>query len=192
MWYGERVFIANTKRRGSYLMRGSTRGGRHVTVVVLPTGYPGTWLVYTAWRERRRTAQGAVSVPDNESFEHLTPEERAVVGDPEDYDWDSPIAPPPARRDRSHFSVRVDPTLYAELATTAERHGVRFSDVVREALETYVGRRQPLVGNAVYSISGASVIVSEARGAWGTPTRGFDPERLDTNQPAVATGGTAQ
>lgn len=49
VWYGERRFIRNTKRQGAFLMRGLTRGGRDITVVVLPTGEPTTWLLYTAW-----------------------------------------------------------------------------------------------------------------------------------------------
>lgn len=52
VWYeefAERFFVPNRKRQGSYLMYGLTRGRRPITVVILPTGDPTTWLVYTAW-----------------------------------------------------------------------------------------------------------------------------------------------
>ena len=49
VWYAERRVIRNQKRQGSYLMRGLTRSGRMITVVLLPTGDPTAWLVYTAW-----------------------------------------------------------------------------------------------------------------------------------------------
>lgn len=49
VWYAARRFVANQKRQGSYLMMGLTRGGRPITVVILPTGDPTSWLVYTAW-----------------------------------------------------------------------------------------------------------------------------------------------
>jgi len=49
VWFGDqRTFIRNRKRAGSYLMRGLTRGGRHITVVCLVTA-DGAWELYTAW-----------------------------------------------------------------------------------------------------------------------------------------------
>jgi len=49
VWFARREFYANTKRRGSYLMRGLTPAGRSITVVILPTADPETWLLFTAW-----------------------------------------------------------------------------------------------------------------------------------------------
>jgi hypothetical protein len=49
-WYGSRMVVRNRKhRRAPYLVIGSTDGDRHITVVVLATAEPGTWLAYTAW-----------------------------------------------------------------------------------------------------------------------------------------------
>ena len=49
-WYGERTFVRNRRRRAAtYLMLGRTSGGREVTVVVLGTTAPDTWVAYTAW-----------------------------------------------------------------------------------------------------------------------------------------------
>jgi hypothetical protein len=49
VWYGDRRFVPNRKRPGSFLMQGLTRAGRPVTVLVLPTPDSTTWLAYTAW-----------------------------------------------------------------------------------------------------------------------------------------------
>lgn len=113
---------------------------------------------------------------DRPSFDHLSAEERAVVGDPEDYAWDDPQQVRPAVRPaRSHFSLRIDPVLYAELAGVAGARGVSFSDVIREALETFLGRRQAAAGSAAYSIGDVRFIISEDARAWGgAPTRGTD------------------
>lgn len=121
-----------------------------------------------------------------ERFDHLTPEEKAVVGDPQDYDWDHPIdAPAPRRERRSQFSMRIDPGLYAEIATIADGRGAAFTDVVREALEIYVGRRQPAVGRAAFSVARATVFVSEDMQPWGSATRGADAEVVTEAQPIV-------
>ena len=49
-WYGHRTFVRNRRRRdATFLMLGRTTGGRDITVVVLRTAIPGTWVAYTAW-----------------------------------------------------------------------------------------------------------------------------------------------
>jgi hypothetical protein len=49
-WYGGRTFVANRRRRAAlYLMLGHTAGSRDVTVVLLATSDPGTWVACTAW-----------------------------------------------------------------------------------------------------------------------------------------------
>ncbi len=113
---------------------------------------------------------------DRPSFDHLSAQERAVVGDPEDYAWDDPQqVSPAAPQGRSQFSLRIDPVLYAELAGVAGSRGVSFSDVIREALETFLGRRQAAAGSAAYSIGEVKFVISEdARGWGGAPTRGTD------------------
>jgi hypothetical protein len=51
VWFGVREFVPNhgPERRGRYLMRGLTRAGRSITVVLLPTPDSTAWLFYTAW-----------------------------------------------------------------------------------------------------------------------------------------------
>ena len=51
------------------------------------------------------------------NFDHLSDEERAVVGDPADYDWGNRVEVRPAPRPtgRTQFSMRVGETLYAQI-----------------------------------------------------------------------------
>lgn len=58
IWYGNRQFVRNLRRSGSYLMVGATSAGRAVTVVVLSTNDPESWLAYTAW-DTKHSDQGA-------------------------------------------------------------------------------------------------------------------------------------
>lgn len=108
-----------------------------------------------------------------ESFEHLSETEREVVGAPEEYDWDHPIAGGQARTTRSHFSMRIDPALYDNLASLADLRSVRFSDVVRDALETYLGRRTQING-ATFTVGGAQVILTDYSSAWTSLSRGVE------------------
>jgi len=123
-------------------------------------------------------------MPELQRFDHLSPEERAVVGEPEDYDWEHPIEPEAAVRPhgRSQFSMRIDPVLHSELMVAAQTKGVSFSEVVREALEGFVGRGGVAQGPAMISFSNANVITSGTI-RLGTPTRGPS---------AVITGASAE
>lgn len=49
IWYGERQFVRNKRRKGSYLLRGLTAAGRPITVVVRSMHDPEWWEAYTAW-----------------------------------------------------------------------------------------------------------------------------------------------
>ena len=49
VWWGTRRFTRNHRRPGTFLMEGLTTAGRPITVVVLATSDPLTWLIYTAW-----------------------------------------------------------------------------------------------------------------------------------------------
>ena len=52
-WHGQRTFVRNRRRRAAqYLMLGRTPGGRAITVVLLGTSIPGTWVAYTAWETK--------------------------------------------------------------------------------------------------------------------------------------------
>lgn len=49
-WYGRRLIIRNRKGGiAPYLFLGRTLSGRRITVVILPTDDPQSWLAYTAW-----------------------------------------------------------------------------------------------------------------------------------------------
>jgi hypothetical protein len=49
-WLAGPMVVPNRRRkRAPYLMVGRTSSGRDVTVVLLATEDPGTWLAYTAW-----------------------------------------------------------------------------------------------------------------------------------------------
>jgi len=74
-----------------------------------------------------------------QTFESLSPEERAVVGAPDDYDWAGATAVGvSARPDATQFSLRVDRTLLGELRRIAQANGVTVSEAARESLEQYV------------------------------------------------------
>lgn len=99
---------------------------------------------------------------NDRAFDRLSPDERTIVGDPEDYDWEHPVEPPPAERPqgRSQFSMRIDPLLYGELAIAAQSRSMTFSEVVREALERYVGRAPFVPGHGMISFGNATVVMS--------------------------------
>jgi len=49
-WYGRRQFVRNRRHAtGPYLLIGRTAAGRRITVVLVRTDEPETWLAYTAW-----------------------------------------------------------------------------------------------------------------------------------------------
>lgn len=118
---------------------------------------------------------------EKESFDHLSAAERAVVGDPEDYDWEHPIEASPARRKArsAQFSIRADQRVIDALSRVADEQGVSFSDVVREALEGYLeGETATTHLTAVYSVANAKVILHGSRRATWSPTRGTDPQSI--------------
>lgn len=92
------------------------------------------------------------------NFDHLSQQERDIVGDPGDYDWEHPITPPPAVRARNQFSMRLDPSLYQQVAELAQARGMNFSDVVREAIIRAVGSTYSTPGQTL-SVGGARIIL---------------------------------
>ena len=74
-----------------------------------------------------------------QTFDHLSPDERAVVGAPNDYDWaGASSVGVSARPDATQFSLRVDRALLRELRKIAQANGVTVSEAARESLEQYV------------------------------------------------------
>jgi hypothetical protein len=72
-------------------------------------------------------------------FAALSPEERAHFGPAEEWEL-AGYSPPRARTDEMRqFSLRVPTADLRALRDLAEQRGVRFSVVVRDAIENYVG-----------------------------------------------------
>jgi hypothetical protein len=52
-WWGEREIVPNRKgARAPYLMLGTTREPRDITVVLFGTDLDDTWLAYTGWTRK--------------------------------------------------------------------------------------------------------------------------------------------
>jgi hypothetical protein len=74
-----------------------------------------------------------------QTFDHLSPGERAVVGAPDDYDWAGATSvAQSARPSVTQFSLRVDRALLRQLQVIAHARGTTVSEVARESLERYV------------------------------------------------------
>jgi hypothetical protein len=74
-----------------------------------------------------------------QDFDHLSAAERAVVGDPVDYDWGNAVVlPARARPETVQFSVRVERDAFESLQAISRDRRSSFSDVVREAITRYV------------------------------------------------------
>ena len=74
-----------------------------------------------------------------QTFDHLSPEERAVVGAPGDYNWAGASSVGASTRpDVTQFSLRVDRVLLADLRRIAQSNGMTVSEAARESLEQYV------------------------------------------------------
>ena len=122
--------------------------------------------------------------PKKQTFEHLSSRERAVVGSPDDYDWDAAVSLPARERPAvTQFSLRVEQALFDGLQAIAKERGVTLSDVAREALERFVraGGRQA-VSNVQVSFrrdTGLLVQVAGSRAELSTSRRAASPdERL--------------
>ena len=115
------------------------------------------------------------------NFDHLSDEERAVVGDPSDYDWDGatrlPAAPRPTGK--AQFSMRVDPKLYAQIYDLALARGVNFSDLVREALTAFVARGSTESGAMVSIGDQARVVLTAKTFSLESRTKGPDAVRAE-------------
>lgn len=86
----------------------------------------------------RRNASKQERALDNEAFDHLSAEERAVVGDPDEYQNAARLPARSVRTETAQFSLRLPRTEFIALQELAARKGVSFSEVAREALSRYV------------------------------------------------------
>jgi antitoxin component of RelBE/YafQ-DinJ toxin-antitoxin module len=89
------------------------------------------------------------------SDEHadLTPDERALVGNPADWLTDA-VVPARPKSTTAMFSLRVDRRTFDALSDMADRRGLTFSEVVREALRQYVDS-----GGRLISISATELTI---------------------------------
>lgn len=128
-----------------------------------------------------------------ESFSHLSREERSAVGDPADYDWEHPIANVGRRRSgRSvQFSLRADPVVIDALEKSARARNMTFSEVVRDALRRYLDVPETSTTMAaVYSFGDAKVMFNVNIPASWPQTRAPSPESIvfrEVRDPGVPT-----
>jgi len=71
-------------------------------------------------------------------MDRLSPKERDVAGNPDEYDWDNATELPPRAPGSTQFSLRVERQLMTSLQELARIRSTTLSTVAREALEQYV------------------------------------------------------
>jgi antitoxin component of RelBE/YafQ-DinJ toxin-antitoxin module len=101
-----------------------------------------------------------------QTFDHLSPEERAVVGAPDDYDWAGATSiAQSARPSVTQFSLRVDRALLRQLQAIAHARGMTVSEVARESLERYVrAGGRPAIANIQVSFKPDSGLLVQVKG----------------------------
>lgn len=117
-----------------------------------------------------------------QSFDHLSKEERAVVGNPEDYAWESALDLParPRQSDSVQFSLRLERADMNALHTIAASRGDSFSETVRDAIRRYVaaGGASGLTNIQISVGSLGRLLRSEGRSAQLQPNRA-EPETAE-------------
>jgi antitoxin component of RelBE/YafQ-DinJ toxin-antitoxin module len=83
----------------------------------------------------------------------LTPDEQALVGNAADWVTEA-VVPPRSKSTTAMFSLRVDRRTFEALSDMAERRGLTFSEVAREALRQYVDS-----GGRLISISATDLFI---------------------------------
>jgi len=110
-----------------------------------------------------------------QSFDALSSDERAVVGDEDDYDWDHALERAPrVRPETVQFSLRVERDLLAQLQRLARQNDKTVSDVAREAMDRYVqAGGRPGVSNLHVSLGPNARFM--VQGATARPQFGASP-----------------
>ena len=123
-----------------------------------------------------------------QTFDHLSPEERAVVGAPSDYDWaGATSAAGSARPNVTQFSIRVDRALLGQLQAIARARGVTVSEVARESLERYVqAGGQPAVAHIQVSFKPDAGLLVQVEGGRAELTANRRTASVDERVPAGA------
>jgi hypothetical protein len=129
-----------------------------------------------------------------QSFEGLSPEERAVVGSPEDYAWNEALDLParPRLSDSVQFSIRIDRSDMSALQKIAASRETSFSETVRDALRRYVAAGgAPALTNIQVSIGAFGILRTQGRPAQLQPNRAgpVDLQGPGLGTPALTTSG---
>ncbi len=102
---------------------------------------------------------------DKQNFDHLSPAERAVVGEPDDYDWDAAIQlAPRARPEMAQFSLRVERQLLEAIQAMAQLRKTSVSDIARGALEQYLATGGMATVSKVQVTFGRSGVLLQVEG----------------------------
>lgn len=88
-----------------------------------------------------------------DEYADLTPDERALVGNPAEWVTEA-VVPARPKSTTAMFSLRVDRRTFEALSDIAERRGLTFSEVARDALRQYVDS-----GGRLISISAHELII---------------------------------
>jgi hypothetical protein len=121
-----------------------------------------------------------------QTFDHLSDDESAVVGAPDDYEWAAAVRAPSRRRgETTQFSLRIEKRLVATLDDIARERGVSFSEIVRDAISAYLGVASQ--APQFYEVSGAGIsVVHAATGTIRLPARLPESEARTTGVPEPA------
>jgi hypothetical protein len=112
-----------------------------------------------------------------DEYADLTPDERALIGTPADWVTEA-VVPARPKSTTTMFSLRVDRRTFDALGDIAERRGLTFSEVAREALRQYVDS-----GGRLISISAHELIIQ------AETVRMVEPKPLSRRPTKVAAGG---
>ena len=134
-----------------------------------------------------------MSVPSakKQTFDQLSDAERAVVGRPDDYDWENAEQlPARARPSTVQFSLRIDRQVFEAVQRMSAERGSTFSESVREAIERYVrSGGRPAFSNVQVTFSPEHQLIVQVAGAKAEPPsnrRSYDPdERTALKEAAV-------
>jgi hypothetical protein len=116
----------------------------------------------------------------------LSPREREVVGEPEDYEWDETVElPARIRSDMTQFSLRVERALLEGLQALAREQATSLSEIARDALDAYlVTGGRPTISNIQVSFAlDAGVLVQVEGGATAQVSpnqRSGSPDKWET------------
>jgi hypothetical protein len=87
-----------------------------------------------------------------DEYADLTPDERALVANPAEWATDA-VIPARPKSTTAMFSLRLDRRTFEALSDMAERRGLTFSEVAREALRQYVDSGGRLISISAHELT---------------------------------------